>query len=138
MAIYGIGANYSHEDISEEFIAENIAAIGWDIQAAPDLHQMMKNMKIGDVVYIKSFSPSLDYFTVKAVGIIKDDDILSRDYLEGPDSLGCIGRNVLWLNTVAFKIDKPLEKNNVRNNTLYEEQHIRVQKIIIKAFNKEV
>ena len=42
-----------------------------------------------------------------------------------------VGRNVKWLVTENFEIAKPKEKNNVRLNTMYEEFHPEVQKIII-------
>jgi hypothetical protein len=41
MAIYGVGAYYD-EDVSSDFISQNIVDVGWDHANAPDLHQFMR------------------------------------------------------------------------------------------------
>ena len=47
------------------------------------------------------------------------------------------GRNVKWVNTQNFHIRKPKEKNNVRNNSIYEEFHPKVQHMILKRLCRE-
>jgi len=126
MAIYGVGAKYGNDDVSEEFIKHNVIGTGWDITDAPELHEYFKSLKVGDIVYIKSANPS-SAITVKGIGIIIDNIILNstnNQYTE-------IGRNVKWLNTDKFIIQKYDEKNNVRMNTIYEEFHPDVQNEII-------
>ena len=76
MAIYGIGANFNKTDVSQYFINNNVAGIGWGIKDAPDLHQFIKSLKVGDIIYIKSYSPSAGLI-IKAIGIVKDDDIIN-------------------------------------------------------------
>lgn len=133
MAIYGVGAYYE-QDVSSHFIENSIIGVGWDIMAAPELHQYIRSLKVGDIIYIKAAFGGQD-ITVKAIGIIKDDCIL--DYEES-DELVQIGRNVFWLSTERFVIPKPQEKNNVRNNTIYEEFNPIVQKLILKVFDKRI
>ena len=54
MAIYAVGAYYDG-DVSDDFIANNIAGPGWSINDAPELHQFVRSLKVGDIIYIKSF-----------------------------------------------------------------------------------
>jgi len=125
MAIYGVGAYYD-KDVSKEFIENCIVGVGWDSDDAPELQEYFKTLKTGDIVYIKAAFGGND-ITVKAIGIIKDNIILTRNDNELIET----GRNVKWLSTEKFIIPKPQEKNNVRNNTVYEEFHPNVQQEII-------
>lgn len=124
MAIYGIGAYYD-DDVSQDFINNNCIGTGWDINTAPELHQFIRSLKVGDIVYIKSVSPSSADIIVKGIGIISDDKVISNNLVK-------CGRNVKWKNNNQIRIQKPQEKNNVRANTLYEEFHPDVQCEILK------
>ena len=44
-------------DVSGDFIKNNIAGPLWDNLVAPELHQFVNSLKVGDIVYIKSYSP---------------------------------------------------------------------------------
>lgn len=127
MAIYGIGATYGDDDVSGDFIANNLIGVGWDTTDAPELSEYIKSLKVGDIVYIKTASFSSD-ITVKGIGIIRDNVIRDRT---NSNRLVSTGRNILWLDTEHFVISKPTEKNNVRANTIYEEFHPEVQQIIL-------
>lgn len=124
MAIYAIGAYYK-EDVSGDFIANNIAGPGWDSTKAPELHQFIHSLKVGDIVYIKSVSPTSPDIIVKGIGVIIDDQVVTTS------SIVSVGRNIKWLITDNFRIPKPVEKNNVRLNTMYEEFHPVVQSAIL-------
>jgi len=127
MAIYGVGAYYDH-DVSSKFIQSEIIGVGWDVNDAPELHEYIKSLKVGDIVYIKAAFGGAD-ITVKGIGIIKDNVIQDAN---STHDLVQSGRNVFWVNKQTFVIKKPPEKNNVRSNTLYEEFHPIVQGEIIK------
>lgn len=126
MAIYGIGAYYD-EDVSAKFITAKIVGVGWDNNDAPDLHQFIRSLKVGDIIYIKAAPPGGD-LTIKAIGVIADDAIL---HATDTNQLVSCGRNVRWLETSQFVIPIPQQKNNVRANTLYEEFHPIVQREIL-------
>jgi hypothetical protein len=128
MAIFGVGAYYD-EDVSQEFIRANLVGVGWNANEAPELHQFMRALKVGDIVYIKSFPPGSPDVIVKAIGIITDDEI--RTAANSSNLISC-GRNVRWIHTGDFRIPKPPEKNNVRSNTVYEEFHPVVQTAILQ------
>jgi hypothetical protein len=123
MAIYGVGAFYG-EDVSSEFIEAGIAGIGWSSTDAPDLHQFMRSLKVGDIVYIKSQRPGSD-LSVKAIGLITTDEVPDL-----PELAKC-ARKVRWISTETFTVPVSPQKNNVRNNTLYEEFHPNVQMAIL-------
>ena len=128
MAIYGIGAYVNSEDVCVKFIKRKIVGVGWDYESAPDLHEFLKSMKVGDIIYIKSAPPGGDV-TVKAIGIIIDNELVNDDIVR-------IGRHVNWVNKQGF-VFKPSEiegKNNVRSNTIYEEFSPNAQKRILKEF----
>jgi len=127
MAIYGIGAFYE-EDVSDEFIRANIVGAGWSVRDAPELHQFVRSLKVGDIVYIKAFPPGSREIIVKAIGVIADDAIVDDQNSNGIVSCG---RNVRWVSTRQFALPQPIEKNNVRANTLYEEFHPLVQRQIL-------
>ena len=129
MAIFGIGATHDYKDVSQDFIASNVIGVGWNKEEAPELHEYIKSLKVGDIVYIKSTFAGND-ITVKAIGIIKDNKIIDDN------PLVAIGRNVDWLFDGNFTISRPIEKNNVRSNTIYEEFHPDIQKEIIDKIKK--
>ncbi len=128
MAIYGIGA-FHQSDVSPQFITNSLAGTGWPFSDAPELHKFIASLKVGDILYIKAAPPSSSDIIVRGIGIIRDDKLLTAATSAG---LVEIGRNVDWKFTTEFRILKPTEKNNVRNNTLYEEFHPDVQAQIIR------
>ena len=128
MAIFGIGAYYD-EDVSEQFIENSIAGPGWSQEKAPELFQYMSSLKVGDIVYIKSCPASSKDIHVKGIGFVADHKLLTES--EDTKDLVSAGRRINWMNTEKFTIPKPQEKNNVRSNTMYEEFHPEIQKIIM-------
>ena len=124
MAIYGIGAYFS-SDVSNDFIANNIIGTGWSAKDVPELFQYMRSLKVGDIVYIKSFSPASSDLIIKGIGIIKDDVVVSNSIVK-------CGRNVIWKNTNQLRLAKPQERNNVRANTMYEEFHPEIQDFVMR------
>ncbi len=123
MAIFGIGAYYE-KDVSQKFIDQKIIGTGHSEIDGPDIHCFIKSLKVGDIVYIKSYPPAAEHITIKAIGVITDMFIISNKDV-------AIGRNVSWLSLEKFDILPPTGKNQVRYNTLYEEWHPSVQKVII-------
>jgi len=120
MAIFGIGARYENDDVSQDFKDGGFVGTGWSIDDAPDLHEFFKTLKTDDIVYLKSGTYSTD-ITVKGIGLISDEHILYRTSKKEPYQ---IARNVHWLSKKTFIMTKPEDqKNNVRGNTIYQEFH---------------
>jgi len=128
VAIFGVGAYYEH-DVSARFIADNVVGVGWKDQDAPELHRFMRSLKVGDIVYIKSYPPGAADIFVKAIGLVRDDIVRNA---KDTNNLVEVGRNVEWVALKEFRIPRPSEKNNVRSNTMYEEYHPEVQRVIMQ------
>lgn len=122
MAIYGIGAKYGSIDVSQEFINKGIACVGWNISDAPELHSILQSVKIGDIFYIKSYSPSNGLY-IKAVGIVSNNTV--KQETEGA------GVSVNWIWHGWYHYGKVLDKYNVRSITIYEEYNKDVQDLIL-------
>lgn len=133
MAIYGVGAYYD-EDVSGDFIQKELVGVGWGAKEAPELQEYFKSLKVGDIIYIKAAYGGASEITIKGIGIIKDNAIRTSGDTNG---LVETGRNVVWLSTDRFTIQRPTEKNNVRSNTVYEEFHPTVQKEIIDRISAQ-
>ena len=129
MAIFGIGANFDNRDVLDIFISCSFIGIGWGIEFAPDLYEFIKSLKVGDIVYIKSFSPSSTNIKIKGIGLISNSEILNEETSDGNLK---IGRNVLWCCKEKFELEIPKGKNNVRNNSIYEEFDPEVQTVILE------
>jgi hypothetical protein len=119
LAIYGLGAFYK-EDVTNDFVSNELACVGWEIADAPALHNIMAHIKVGDIIYIKSRPPDLGLI-IKAVGIVTDDKVISTD-------LGDACLRVKWVWTGNEELGKIQDKYNVRRNTLYEEHNPAVQR----------
>jgi hypothetical protein len=154
MAIYGIGSIYNKtDDYTKEFIDNDFIEVGWSYDEAPDLHELMKSIKVGDIVFIKRGNFGSLKIKCRAIGKIIDNkkpkkfiDLKTKsvkdvdcDKEAAREFKGC-GRNVKWLITKEFPITNPISsktdedkrgKNNVVSNTIYQEFHPVVQKEII-------
>ena len=130
MAVWGIGAYYegsNPSDKTDEFISEGRAYIGWNEKEAPALYRMFDSVKVGDIIYIKAFIPRSKILSIKAVGIIMN----VRKHTS--DNLGT-GVDVNWktgFSTISINITPQIYKNNVFNNTLYEEFNVSIIKQLI-------
>ena len=118
MAIFGIGAHYEH-DVSADFIERGVACIGWSEADAPPAHAMLRLLRVGDVVFIKSFTPKVG-LTVKAVGVVSDARV---------DAVPGLGRGVpvRWVWKGEERIGKLDDRWPVRSVSIYEEHHPAVQ-----------
>lgn len=130
MAVWGIGAYYKNSspaDKTDEFLNDKRAYIGWNEPDAPALYRMFDSIKAGDLIYIKSFAPKTKQLLIKAVGIVKDTK------KEASDSLGT-GIEVCWnldFSSDTVNVTSQIYRNNVFNNTLYEEFNDNIiQKVI--------
>ena len=126
MAVFGIGAYYD-EDVSSDFISEECACIGWGKTEASSLYEMLRRIKKGDIIYIKSYNIKDSTVLIKAIGYVIGRNIKEFNFPNSNNSMG-YGRKILWKRVFEQNeewIRVPLadedKKNNVYNNTLYEE-----------------
>jgi hypothetical protein len=127
MAIYAFGASYGGiKDVSGDFIQKGVACVGWSRKDAPALHTILKHIKTGDIIYLKSHPPSIGLI-IKAVGIVVGNEV--KNYA----GLGA-GIRVRWVWTGADRLGQIQDRYPVRNLTLYEEFDYNVQTKIIEHF----
>lgn len=135
MAVWGIGAYYKGSnpaDKTDMFISDGLAYIGWDEMDASALFCMFDSVKLGDIVYIKSFAPRLKKLHIKAIGIVED----TRKYKS--HNLGT-GIRVKWklnFKPVIIDVTPEIYRNNVFNNTLYEEFNSSIIQLLVDELIK--
>lgn len=135
MAVWGIGAYYknaSPQDKTNDFLSEGCAYIGWDETEASALYRMFDSLKNGDIIYIKAFVPRSKKLKIKAVGIVKD--VQKRT----SHTLGT-GICVIWkrnFNPITIDITPEIYRNNVFNNTLFEEFNSDIIELLIDELIK--
>ncbi|MCS3869455.1 hypothetical protein J3D55_002371 [Chryseobacterium ginsenosidimutans] len=142
MAIYGAGSNWDGDEIKDDFFANNNYVIGWDINDAQDLYNMLSTVKIGDIIYLKANRPGSLDLRIKGIGIVRNS--LLNILFEKGENLSSTRNNfelpVEWIDTDEFFITIPSNTGkltNVRAATLYEEflpfvQNEIINKIIAK------
>ena len=121
MAIFGLGAMYDgKDDVSQNFLSGGIACVGWSEADAPAAHNMLRHIKIGDIVFLKSFPPNFGLI-VKAIGIVTGSE--PREV----ENLGW-GVDVRWLWQGERRIGRLEDKYDpMRGLTLYEEYNPTLQ-----------
>lgn len=123
MAIFGIGANHNGNDVAHDFLSEGCACVGWDEEDAPPTHAILRQLRTGDIIFIKSFTPK-GGLTIKAVGVVTEGKVRQKE------GLGT-GVPVRWEWNGTKRIGKLDDKWPVRSVTIYEEQHPLVQAQVI-------
>jgi len=124
MAVYGVGSRYGTRDVTSEFLNHGLACVGWSEEDAPPLYNMLRHIKIGDLIYIKSNSQGR--LVIKAAGIVLSNVVASH---EGADLGGCI--QVRWIWNGWDSVGRVDDKLNVRSNTLFEELNPDVQTRVV-------
>ncbi len=142
MAIYGAGSNWGGDEIKDDFFTNNNYVIGWDINDAQDLYNMLSTVKIGDIIYLKANRPGSLDLRIKGIGIVRNSFL--NILFEKGENLSSTRNNfelpVEWIDTDEFFITIPSNTGkltNVRAATLYEEflpfvQNAIINKIIAK------
>lgn len=132
MSIYGIGAYYDG-DVTPRFVNAGVACIGWSETEAPPIYCQAQSIKRGDLIYIKSYTPS-NGLTIKAIGIVTDNLIrkVAKDLGWG------IEVNWIWSshkqNEEAIPVGKLDDRHdNIRGGTLFEEFNPDIAEFIIKT-----
>ena len=101
MAVFGIGA-YFDEDVSSDFITEECACIGYGKSEANSLYEMLRRIKKGDIIYIKSYSITGSIVLIKAIGYVIGRNIKEFYFPNSKDSMG-FGRKILWKRVYETK-----------------------------------
>src|SRR5437016_1754135 len=115
--MFGIGAFYDGvRDVSGDFVREGVACVGWDEDQAPPIYEILRHIRVGDIIYIK------------AVGIVEDPTV---------QRYGDLGRGVRvrWFwhgEPVQIPYTAAERSYNVRSITLYEEVSPMIQREVLR------
>ena len=136
MAIFGAGSNWDGDEIKDDFFSNENYVIGWSINDAQDLYNLISSIKVGDIIYLKANRPGSLDIRVKGIGIVKSS--LLTVLFEKGENLSSVRNNfelpVEWVDKQEFFIKIPADTGkltNVRAATLYEEYLPFVQTEII-------
>jgi len=91
MAVYGIGCNYSGEDLFEYFLNEGVACMGHRPKEYSYFTGLFKEIKDGDIIFLKSLDMRKKELKIKAIGYAKDPKFEDKG-----EELGH-GINVRWI-----------------------------------------
>lgn len=145
MAIYGAGSKWDKDELKNDFFQNEKFTIGWNEKHAKDLYEAVSQLKVGDIVYLKSVSPAhIRNIKVKGIGIVTKSFIqcLQDEEYKGIDIFdwNSFFIKVRWIVLNEFTIKIPEDEGkltNIRPATFYEEYLPFVQEQILnKIFTK--
>lgn len=142
MAILGAGSNWDGIEMKDDFFKNNNYVIGWDINDAQDLYNLISSIKVGDIIYLKANRPGSLDIRIKGIGIVKNS--LIQVLFQKGENLTNTRNNfelpVEWIYKTEFILTIPNDigrLTNIRAATLYEEFLPFVQdEIITKVISK--
>ena len=138
MAVWGVGAKFDGWDNKlDSFVNESFWCTGFTQQEKPEIYEMIKNIQIGDIVYVKSLPIKSNIMNVRAVGIVTDSFKDSNSHKEFENCGNEIG--VKWL---IAESNQPLLKEeitdkyiNERKTTIFKEYNKDIIKMVINLLN---
>lgn len=123
MEVYGIGCNYSGDIVVEDFYNQAVACMGHNPTEYPYFTGLFKEIKDGDIVFLKSLDIRRKKLKIKAVGLANNPTF------ENKGGLGH-GINVNWINynpDVITEIDVNSDGGwQPRTTTIYKEYNDRI------------
>jgi hypothetical protein len=57
-AIYGVALKWDKDELKNDFFQNEKFTICWDEKHAKDLYEAVSQLKVGDIIYLKSVSPA--------------------------------------------------------------------------------
>ena len=138
MAIWGVGAKFGGWDNKlDSFINESFWCTGFTQQEKPEVYEMIKNIQIGDIVYVKSLPIKSNIMNVRAVGIVTES-FKNFNSHKGFESCG----NEIGIKWLIAESNQPLLKEkitdkyiNERKTTIFKEYNKDIIKMVINLLN---
>lgn len=135
MAVWGIGSMFcGRDDKLKFFINESFWCTGYSQQEKPEIYEMIKNIHIGDVVYVKSLPIKSNIMKIRAVGIVNDSFKGSNSH-QGFENCG----NEIGVKWLVVESNQPLAQEkitdeyiNERKTTIFKERNRKIIEKIIE------
>lgn len=135
MAIWGVGAKFGGRDSKmNSFIEESFWCTGFIEQEKPKVYEMIKEIQIDDVVFMKSLPLKSSTMNIWAIGIVTDIFKNTNSHIGFEDCYNEIG--VKWiisnLNQPLLTVEVHDKQINERKTTIFREYNIDIVEKIIK------
>lgn len=131
MAIWGIGSHFNGTDNQiHNFIKENFVCMLWKEDDVPEFYEMMKEIQLGDIIYLKSFQRGSNDMHINAIGIVTEtfrDENAHVGYEHCNNQIG-----VEWINKNPNEVIKVNSIYKQRKTTICKEYDKKVVKCIVK------
>ena len=131
MAIWGVGAKFGGWDNKlDSFINESFWCTGFTQQEKPEIYEMIKNIQIGDIVYVKSLPIKSNIMNVRAVGIVTES-FKNFNSHKGFESCG----NEIGIKWLIAESNQPLLKEKITDKYINERKQLFLRnttKILLK------
>ena len=135
MKVWGMGTCFGgYNDQTSSFIENGIAAIGWNEEEAIDLYATLREVAIGDVIYLKSTYPKKGTGMVLRIKVIGKVVNPNKKH-EGKSSL-CV-EYIKNFNSLDLALSEYKGKNSVYGSTFYQEYNPLIIEKILKHCNNQ-
>lgn len=130
MAIWGMGSCFEErKEQINNFIKGEFVCLGWRREQKPEYFKMLENIKLGDIIYIKSFFIPTEPMTVKAICVVTETMKNSNSHSGYEQCDNQIG--VKWLST---NLDKKITINSMikeRKSSIFRETDSAIAKDVL-------
>lgn len=125
MAIWGMGSHFNGTDNQfDNFIKEKFVCMKWTETEVPEFYEMMKEIQLGDIIYLKSFQRGSNEMHINAIGIVIETFQNENTHTGYENCNNQIG--VEWINI------NPNDRINV--NDIYKQR----KTAICKEYDKKI
>lgn len=130
MKVWGMGTCYGgYNDQTSKFLKNGIAAIGWDEEEAIDLYTMLREVEVGDIIYLKSTYPQKGtgmILRIKAIGKVVNPN---KKY-DGKIAVGV--KYIENFKSADLVLREYKGKNGVYSSTFYQEYNPLIIEKVLK------
>ncbi len=136
MAIWGMGSHFHGTDNQfDNFIKGKFVCMLWKENEVPEFYEMMKEIQLGDIIYLKSFKRGSNEMHINAVGIVTETFENENTHIGYEHCNNQI--SVEWVNKNTNEV---IEVNGIykqRKTTICKEYDKKVVKRIIKLIQSK-
>ena len=137
MAVYGIGCTYDDIDVSENFLSNEQVCIGWEEKEMEYFQGLFREIQNGDIIILKSFDIRKRKLIIKAIGIVKDNEIYESEIASTKSF--CIKMNwIIVYNSRPKEIKLNGDGCTQRGTTIYKESNKKIIKEILQFIDNSI
>lgn len=130
MAVWGIGSCFEErKEQLDNFINGEFVCLGWRREEKPEYFKMLEEIKLGDIIYVKSYFIPTEPMTVKAICVVTEtlrNSNSHNGYEQCDNEIG-----VKWLSTNLNKkipIDSMFKE---RKSSIFKESNSAIIRDIL-------